>query len=175
MDTRSDQSQPNLPPAVADEPVAAGAVGALPGASGVLVGIDLVEVERIAQTVARFGPRFLERVFTPEELQESRRRVTWLAGRFAAKEACAKALGTGIGAAVAWRDVQVLRQPSGKPSLRLLGDAAARAVALDIAQMDLSISHTHQYALAVVVALTTNAGAGLSGPPSGEAAEPAPT
>ncbi len=129
-------------------------------APGVMVGIDLVEVERIAQTVARFGPRFLERVFTPEELQEGRRRITWLAGRFAAKEACAKALGTGVGAAVAWRDMQILRQPGGKPSLRLLGDAAARAAALDIVQLDLSISHTHQYAIAVVVALTARAGAG---------------
>jgi holo-[acyl-carrier protein] synthase len=128
----------------------------LPARAGVVVGIDLVEVERIAQTVARFGPRFLERVFTEEELQEGRRRITWLAGRFAAKEACAKALGTGVGAAVAWRDMQVLRQPSGKPSLRLLGDAAARAAALDIAQLDLSISHTHQYAVAVVVALTAS-------------------
>ncbi len=127
------------------------------GASGVLVGVDLVEVERIAQTVARFGPRFLERVFTQEELQEGRRRVTWLAGRFAAKEACAKALGTGVGAAVAWRDMQVLRQPSGKPMLRLSGDAATRAAALDVAQIDLSISHTHQYAVAVVVALTARA------------------
>ncbi|HEY7355525.1 MAG TPA: holo-ACP synthase [Ktedonobacterales bacterium] len=171
MDTRSDQSQQNPSPEVSGSSATAGRAGALPGASGVLVGIDLVEVERIAQTVARFGPRFLERVFTPEELQESRRRVTWLAGRFAAKEACAKALGTGIGAAVAWRDVQVLRQPSGKPSLRLLGDAAARAAALDITQMDLSISHTHQYALAVVVALTTNVGGGSSSHPSGEAAE----
>src|SRR5579862_5621834 len=132
----------------------------LPGASGVMVGVDLVEVERIAQTVARFGPRFLERVFTPEELQEGRRRITWLAGRFAAKEACAKALGTGVGATVAWRDMQVLRQPSGKPTLRLLGDAATRAAALDITQLDLSISHTHQYAIAVVVALTASAEAG---------------
>lgn len=170
MDTRGDQSQPNSPPEVSGAPATAMFTRALPEAAGVLVGIDLVEVERIAQTVARFGPRFLERVFTPEELQESRRRVTWLAGRFAAKEACAKALGTGIGAAVAWRDVQVLRQPSGKPSLRLLGDAAARAVALNIAQMDLSISHTHQYALAVVVALTDNVGAGSSAHLSGEAA-----
>ncbi len=124
------------------------------GVAGVLVGTDLVEVERVAQTVARFGARFLERVFTQEELQEGRRRVTWLAGRFAAKEACAKALGTGIGASVAWRDMQVLRQDSGKPSLRLLGDAAALAASLKIVQMDVSISHTHQYALAVVVALT---------------------
>ena len=133
-----------------------------PGAAGVLVGTDLVEVERVAQTVARFGPRFLERVFTQEELRESRRRITWLAGRFAAKEACAKALGTGIGAAVAWRDMQVLRQPGGKPSLRLLGDAAARAASLHIVQMDVSISHTHQYALAVVVALTARAEADAS-------------
>jgi holo-[acyl-carrier protein] synthase len=141
-----------------------------PGAPGVMVGIDLVEVERVAQTVARFGPRFLERVFTPEELQESRRRITWLAGRFAAKEACAKALGTGIGAAVAWRDMQVLRQPSGKPSLRLLGDAAARAAALGVTQLDLSISHTHQYAIAIVVALTASAQAGSRDHASGEAA-----
>ncbi len=164
-ETRSDTSQPNPPPEVAGAPATAMLAGALPGVSGVMVGIDLVEVERIAQTVARFGPRFLERVFTLEELQESRRRVTWLAGRFAAKEACAKALGVGIGAAVAWRDMQVLRQPSGKPSLRLLGDAAARAAALKIAQMDLSISHTHQYALAVVVALTASDGADSRGHP----------
>ena len=146
----------------------------LPGAPGVLVGVDLVEVERIAQTVERFGLRFLERVFTQEELQEGRRRITWLAGRFAAKEACAKALGTGVGASVAWRDMQVLRQPSGKPSLRLSGDAAARAAALGIAQLDLSISHTHQYAIAVVVALTTNADSSSSGS-SGIAAESAPS
>src|SRR5262249_11752669 len=124
--TRTDMPQPNLHPEEPGVPARAGASaaafsGTLPGASGVMVGIDLVEVERIAQTVARFGPRFLERVFTLEELQEGRRRITWLAGRFAAKEACAKALGTGVGAAVAWRDMQVLRQPSGKPSLRLLG------------------------------------------------------
>ena len=143
----------------------------LPGAPGVLVGVDLVEVERIAQTVERFGPRFLERVFTQEELQEGRRRITWLAGRFAAKEACAKALGTGVGAAVAWRDMQVLRQPSGKPTLRLSGDAATRAASLGIVQMDLSISHTHQYAIAMVVALTTRAEASSSGS-SGVAAGP---
>ena len=147
---------------------------ALPGASGVMVGVDLVEVERIAQTVERFGPRFLERVFTQEELREGRSRITWLAGRFAAKEACAKALGTGVGAAAAWRDMQVLRQPSGKPTLRLSGDAATRATALHIAQIDLSISHTHQYAVAVVVALTTSVDAASSGSASGSAAEPTP-
>ena len=148
-DTQTDRLQTNT---------ALAGSGVPPGASGVTVGIDLVEVDRIAQTVARFGQRFLERVFTQDELEEGRRRITWFAGRFAAKEACAKALGTGIGAAVAWRDMQVLRQASGKPSLRLSGDAAVRAAALDIAHMDVSISHTHQYALAVVVALTARSG-----------------
>ena len=102
----------------------------LTDAPGVMVGIDLVEVERIAQTVERFGQRFLERVFTQEELREGRRRITWLAGRFAAKEACAKALGTGVGAAVAWRDMQVLRQPSGKrlTVFALAGDLDATAI-----------------------------------------------
>ncbi|HEY7348730.1 MAG TPA: holo-ACP synthase [Ktedonobacterales bacterium] len=157
--TRTDKPQPIRHTEEPGAPATAGAsaaafAGALAGAPGVLVGIDLVEVERIAQTVARFDARFLKRVFTPEELQEGRRRMTWLAGRFAAKEACAKALGTGVGGAVAWRDMEILRQPGGKPSLRLLGDAAARAAALDIAQIDLSISHTHRYAIAVVVALT---------------------
>jgi holo-[acyl-carrier protein] synthase len=166
-DTPAEGAQANAPPGEAGLPAAL--AGALPAAAGVVVGIDLVEVERIAQTVERFGPRFLERVFTPEELQEGRRRITWLAGRFAAKEACAKALGTGIGAAVAWRDMQVLRQPSGKPSLRLLGGAAARAAALGLGPMDLSISHTHQYAIAIVVALTAHAAAGPGERPAGAA------
>lgn len=125
----------------------------LAGRPGVVVGVDLVEVARIGQTVARFGQRFLQRVFTPEELQESQLRVLWLAGRFAAKEACAKALGTGIGAGAAWRDIQVLRRPTGKPALQLHGAAAARAASLGLYAFDLSISHTHEHALAVVVAL----------------------
>ncbi len=165
----TDRSQPDHQPEEPIAPLTAGVAippgGTLAGAPGVCDGVDLGEVDRIAQTVARFGPRFLNRVFTAEELQESRRRITWLAGRFAAKEACAKALGTGVGAAVAWRDMQVLRQPDGKPFLRLLGDAAARAETLGIAQVDLSISHTHQYAMAVVVALTRKAGAGGSAAP----------
>jgi holo-[acyl-carrier protein] synthase len=128
----------------------------LAGMPGVVVGVDLVEVARIGQTVARFGQRFLERVFTPEELQESQLRVLWLAGRFAAKEACAKALGTGIGASAAWREIQVLRQSTGKPALQLRGAAAARAASLGLYAFDLSISHTHEHALAVVVALAVH-------------------
>jgi holo-[acyl-carrier protein] synthase len=123
------------------------------GRPGVVVGVDLVEVARIGQTVARYGPRFLGRVYTPEELDESHLRVTWLAGRFAAKEACAKALGTGIGAGAAWKEMQVLRAPTGKPTLQLSGAAAARAAALGLYAFDLSIAHTHDHAMAVVVAL----------------------
>ena len=134
---------------------------ALTGLAGVAVGADLVEVERITQTVQRFGLRFLQRIFTPEELQESRSRMTWLAGRFAAKEACAKALGTGIGAQAAWRDMRVLRLPNGKPELRLSGDAAARAVALGLTAFDLSIAHTHQFAMAVVDGLSTIPGTAI--------------
>ena len=141
--------------------------GLLSGLAGVAVGADLVEVERIAQTVQRFGLRFLQRIFTPEELQESRSRMTWLAGRFAAKEACAKALGTGVGAQAAWRDMSILRQPNGKPELRLSGDAAARALELGLASFDLSIAHTHQFAMAVVVGLSAVPGTAI-----GEKASP---
>ena len=145
---------------------------AFTGLAGVVVGADLVEVERITQTVQRFGPRFLQRIFTPEELQESRSRVTWLAGRFAAKEACAKALGTGIGAQAAWRDMRVLRQPNGKPELRLSGAAAARAAMLGLTSFDVSIAHTHQFAMAVVVGLAAVSGsaaaegASMASPPN---------
>lgn len=158
-DTSTNQPQPGAPartpiPAVTPGSSAAAFADAPAGGPGVLVGVDLVEIDRIAQTLERHGPRFLKRLLRPEELQEAEhRRIAWLAGRFAAKEACAKALGAGIGAAVAWHDMQILPQPSGKPSLRLLDGAATRAASLGIAQLDLSISHTHQYAVAVVVAL----------------------
>ncbi len=143
-----DSTQAALPP------------GVFSSRSGLVVGVDLVEIGRIEQTIERFGLRFLERVFTPEELRESRQRFTWLAGRFAAKEACAKALGTGIGAQAAWRDMQVLRQPNGKPMLRLFGNAAVRAAELGLTQVDLSIAHTHQYAVAVVVGLAASSNGG---------------
>jgi len=130
--------------------------GAFAHPPGVVVGVDLVEVQRIARTVERFGARFLGRIFSEAELLESRQRITWLAGRFAAKEACAKALGVGIGEQAAWRDMRVLRQPNGKPTLQLFGDAAERAAALELVSIDLSITHTHHYALAVVVGLSAN-------------------
>lgn len=120
------------------------------------VGIDLIERARLARTYARFGQRFLTRVFTPRELRQNGARIERLAGRYAAKEACAKALGTGIGA-ISWQEIEVERLPGGKPALRLYGQAAARAAALGLSALDLSIADTHEHAIAVVVGVGTMA------------------
>ena len=120
--------------------------------SAVAIGVDLIERERVVATHARFGERFLHRVFTDLELAQARGNIARLAGRFAAKEACAKALGTGIGQ-VAWREIEIARQDGGKPLVRLSGAAAQRAAALHLIAFDVSISDTHSHAIAVVVAL----------------------
>ena len=121
------------------------------------VGIDLIEVERIAATLARFGERFLQRVFTDAELAIVGRNPVRLAGRFAAKEACAKALGTGIDGP-RWRELECLRDAAGKPQLRLHGLAAERALALGWHSIDVSISTTRRHGIALVVALGESAG-----------------
>jgi holo-[acyl-carrier protein] synthase len=116
----------------------------------VVIGVDLLERARLLRTYARFGERFLRRVFTPTELAEAGWRVERLMGRFAAKEACAKALGTGM-VSVAWREIEVRRLPGGKPALRLHGRAAERAAALGLLAFDVSISDTATQTMAVVV------------------------
>jgi holo-[acyl-carrier protein] synthase len=98
--------------------------GGIPAA--VSVGVDLIEHERLIETYQRFGERFLRRIFTDREIAEAEGRITRLMGRFVAKEATAKALGTGIGA-VAWREIEVVRMPGGRPKLQLHGAAAAFA------------------------------------------------
>lgn len=93
------------------------------------IGSDLCDIRRIERSLARFGTRFTERVFTPGEQAKSDARATRApsyARRFAAKEACSKALGTGLRAGVFWRDMEVVNLPGGRPSLRLTGGAAAR-------------------------------------------------
>ncbi|HEX9057282.1 MAG TPA: holo-ACP synthase [Ktedonobacterales bacterium] len=120
------------------------------GMPRVVVGIDLLERGRILRAYARFGERFLRRVFTPTELEQAEGRIEWLVSRFAAKEACAKALGTGI-AAVSWQDIEILRMPGGKPSIRLHGHAADRAALLGLTAFDISISDTDSQTVAVVV------------------------
>lgn len=118
----------------------------------VVVGVDMVERARLIRTYDRFGSRFLQRVFTPAELEQAHWRIERLASRFAAKEACAKALGTGIGA-IAWREIEVLRESGGKPSLHLHGQAGARAASLGLTAFDLSISDSNAQVIAVVVGI----------------------
>jgi holo-[acyl-carrier protein] synthase len=93
------------------------------------IGSDLCDIRRIENSLARFGERFTQRIFTEGEQAKSDRRVTRAASyarRFAAKEACSKALGTGIRSGVFWRDMEVVNLPSGRPTMRLTGGAAAR-------------------------------------------------
>jgi holo-[acyl-carrier protein] synthase len=114
-------------------------------------GVDLVEIERIDQAVQRHGARFLQRVFTPAELAQANRSPASLAVRFAAKEATAKALGTGIGL-VSWQEIEVLREYDQSPTLRLSGMAKQLAASLGLTTWTLSLSHTRTLAIASVVA-----------------------
>lgn len=114
-------------------------------------GVDLIEIPRIAGVLERYGARFLRRVFTRGEIDYCRGRPPNLAARFAAKEAAMKALGTGI-RGVNWKDIEVVRRESGAPSIQLHGRAQSRARRLGIIQLSLSLSHSRDYAIAVVVA-----------------------
>ena len=114
-------------------------------------GVDIIEIPRIKRVLDRYGQRCLNRVFTPDEIAYCRGRAPNLAGRFAAKEAAMKALGTGV-RGVSWKDIEVIRADSGAPSLRLHGRAEKRAERLQMSEMSLSISHSREYAVAFVVA-----------------------
>jgi holo-[acyl-carrier protein] synthase len=118
----------------------------------IVLGVDLLENGRLVDLSRRYGERFLRRVFTATELEQADSRAERLVGRFAAKEAAAKALGTGM-ITVAWREIEVLRTLGGKPALRLHGRAAARAALLGIEEFDVSISDTRTHTVAVVVGL----------------------
>ncbi len=114
----------------------------------------MVEIGRIQQSVDRYGKRFLDRVYTATEQAyclRKRKAAESLAARFAAKEAGAKALGTGISHGVSWLEIEVVRESSGKPTLRYHGRAAEFASRLGAARAALSITHTATFALASVV------------------------
>ncbi len=115
------------------------------------VGVDIIEVARIAQAIGRHGARFRNRVFTEQEQAHCAGSVARLAGRFAIKEAAAKALGTGIGD-VRWLDIEVVCDGRGKPHLVLHNAAAELARARGWQQWDISLSHTHTHAIGFVVA-----------------------
>jgi len=119
--------------------------------TGVVVGVDLLARGRLQRSYARLGERLLQRLFTPREVAEARGQISRLEGRFAAKEACAKALGVGIGRIASWQEIEIVRLPSGKPALSLRGGAAARAQALGVTAFDVSISDTRELVMAVVV------------------------
>lgn len=114
------------------------------------IGVDMIETERVAQSVARFGDRFLKRVYTERELAYCRGQITSLAARWAAKEATAKALGTGIGE-VSWCEIEVINQANQRPTIQLHGAAAALAEQLGLSSLAISLSHTKDYAIAFVV------------------------
>lgn len=129
---------------------------------GLECGIDLVDIERIAFAIDRWGDKFLARVWTEEELIYCRGRRPELAARFAAKEATSKALGTGFTGLV-WRDIEVLPDGLGKPILFLHGGAQERARHLGLDGWSISLSHSRTLAAAVVIAWRGNGGAGLPG------------
>jgi len=115
-------------------------------------GVDLIEIERVQSTIQRYGARFLERVFTAQELAEVGNNTASLAARFAAKEAIAKALGTGIGP-IAWREIEILRGPARQPLLHLHGAAQKLASEMGFDVWSISLSHTQTHAIAVAVAI----------------------
>jgi holo-[acyl-carrier protein] synthase len=117
-------------------------------------GIDLVEIARIQQSRERYGARFLNRVFTAAEQAyclRKRNAAESLAARFAAKEAGAKALGTGISHGVNWLEIEVVREPGGRPSIRFHGRAAQIAEHMGVARTALSLTHTADLAMASVL------------------------
>jgi len=115
-------------------------------------GVDMIEVARIARGIERHGQRFLDRFFTPQEQVYCNGRTTSLAGRFAIKEAVGKALGTGIGD-VQWTEIEVVCDERGRPQLVLHGQAKELARQLGLANWSISLSHTEQHAIGMVVAV----------------------
>jgi holo-[acyl-carrier protein] synthase len=114
-------------------------------------GVDIIEVERIDQAILRHGQRFFDRFYTPRELIEAEGHTPALAARFAAKEAVAKALGTGIGD-IGWKEIEIVNGPRRQPTLRLHGQAKALSDSLGLRSWAISLSHTHAHAVAVAVA-----------------------
>jgi holo-[acyl-carrier protein] synthase len=122
------------------------------------IGNDLIDIRRIEKTLDRFGDRFRDRIFTDVEKRKSdgrRLRAASYAKRFAAKEACSKALGTGLRKGVFWRDMGVVNLPGGRPTMHLTGGAAARLATLTppgmVARIDLTITDEYPTAQAIVI------------------------
>jgi holo-[acyl-carrier protein] synthase len=119
----------------------------------VSIGTDLVSIDRIRELTEKYGNRFLERVYTRREIEESSLSPAYFSGRFAVKEAVFKAMGTGLSFGVTWRDVGTIRSPSGAPTVYLYGEAARRVSVMGSGRVMVSISHERAYALAFVLFL----------------------
>ena len=118
------------------------------------IGVDLERVERLRGAIERHGQRFLERLFTPGEIayaNGTKNRFERFTARFAAKEAAMKALGTGWNDGVRWRDIEVTREPTGRPGLQFHGRAAERAAQMGATRWSISLSHTRDHAIAHVI------------------------
>ncbi|MGH9708995.1 MAG: holo-ACP synthase [Candidatus Acidiferrales bacterium] len=118
------------------------------------LGVDIAEIDRLEKAMTRHGRAFLERVFTPAEIQyceRHKKKFERYAARFAAKEAAMKALGTGWRKGVRWRDIEVKNEPGGKPVLNLHGKAGEHAVRLGANRFALSITHSGNLAFAQVI------------------------
>jgi holo-[acyl-carrier protein] synthase len=118
------------------------------------LGVDIAEVPRVQAAIERHGQRFLDRVFTPSEIEYCERfknKFERYAGRFAAKEAAMKALGTGWRRGIRWVDLEVVREGSGRPTISLAGEAAKIAGQLGVKNISVSITHTEAQALAQVI------------------------
>src|SRR5436190_22812577 len=118
------------------------------------LGIDIIQNDRIRASITRFGPRFLNRIYTETEIAYCNNcadPAIHFAARFAAKEAAFKALGAGWAAGVKWKDIEVQRLPSGQPTLRLFGEALARATSMGATRFHVSLTHDQLVSSAVVI------------------------
>jgi holo-[acyl-carrier protein] synthase len=121
------------------------------------LGIDIIKIERIAAAIKRFGERFERRVLTESEARYVRMRPQNFAGRWAAKESVSKVLGLGV-RGVGWRDIEIVRLPTGAPSVRLHARAKTRAEQLGMGRIAVSISHEGEYAVAIAFGIRTAGG-----------------
>jgi holo-[acyl-carrier protein] synthase len=141
-------------PAPEDSP---GSNGFAPPSGTTELGIDIIKVERIRDTLAKFGRRFSGRVLNPDEDRYVRDRPETFAGRWAAKEAVSKVLGLGV-RGIGWRDIEIERLPTGQPSVRLHGRAEQRATQLGMGRIAVSITHEAEYAVAIAFGIRTAGG-----------------
>ncbi len=115
------------------------------------IGIDIIEIARIERAIARWEGSFLHRIYTEQELKLSHSKPSSLAARFAGKEAVVKALGTPTDRGFRWKEIEILSEPSGKPTVHLYGKAQNQANKLGLSDIAISLSHSREYAIALVV------------------------